>query len=87
MTVIATEVHNIEERQAMQSAKTQADWELQRGDVYASSDGLVLIGVEEHIYIYIIYMYIIICMFVLKVYIIIFIYIYTCIYVFIFLQK
>ena len=67
MMVIATEVHNIEERQAMQSAKTQADWELQRGDVYASSDGLVLIGAEEHIYI--LYMYIIIYMFVLKVYI------------------
>ena len=40
-----TEVHNIEERQAMQSAKTQADWELRRGGVYASSDGMMLIGV------------------------------------------
>ena len=58
MTVTATEVHNIEERQAMQSAKTQADWELRRGGVYVCSDGMLLIGVgRTYIYIYIYYYY------------------------------
>ena len=79
---VTTEVHNIEERQAMQSAKTQADCELRRGGIYASSDGLVLIGVgREYIYTYI---------FLFsqkKVHVYIYIYIYTCIYVFIFMRK